>query len=77
MATTVDHISNGRLEVSLSAGWHEGECNAYGIPFPDPRVRQGQFVEALEVLRGCGPRNTRVMRGNTTLSCVDILFSHF
>lgn len=51
MATTVDHILNGRLEVGLGAGWHEGECDAYGISFPETRVRQDQFVEALEVLK--------------------------
>jgi len=51
MATTVDLISKGRLEVGIGMGWHKGECEAYGVPFPEPKIRQAQFMEALEVLR--------------------------
>jgi alkanesulfonate monooxygenase SsuD/methylene tetrahydromethanopterin reductase-like flavin-dependent oxidoreductase (luciferase family) len=32
---TVDHISGGRVEVGLGAGWNELEHRSYGFPFPD------------------------------------------
>src|SRR5262249_56853396 len=34
MATTVDHLSGGRLEVGLGAGWAEVEHTMLGLDFP-------------------------------------------
>jgi F420-dependent oxidoreductase-like protein len=50
MAATVDHISGGRLEFGLGAGWHEGEHRAYGIPFYTVRERQDRLEEAVELI---------------------------
>src|SRR5437870_1634433 len=49
-AVTVDHISNGRLEVGLGAGWYEPEHPAFGIDFPPPGERVDRFQEAVEIL---------------------------
>jgi F420-dependent oxidoreductase-like protein len=51
MALTVDHISNGRLDFGIGAGWHEPEHRMYGIPFPPPRERSDRLEEALQVIR--------------------------
>ncbi len=51
MAATVDHISNGRLDFALGAAWHEGEHNAYGIPFPAVKERQDRLEEAAQLIR--------------------------
>jgi F420-dependent oxidoreductase-like protein len=51
MATTVDHISNGRLEFGIGAGWFEFEHTAYGIPFYTDKERADRLAEALEVIR--------------------------
>jgi alkanesulfonate monooxygenase SsuD/methylene tetrahydromethanopterin reductase-like flavin-dependent oxidoreductase (luciferase family) len=47
---TIDHISNGRLDVGLGAGWYEPEHATFGIDFPPPAERVGRFHEAVEVL---------------------------
>ncbi|TMC73627.1 MAG: LLM class flavin-dependent oxidoreductase [Chloroflexi bacterium] len=50
MAVTVDHISNGRLEVGLGAGWYEPEHTMFGIPFPETKELVGRFREAVQVV---------------------------
>ncbi len=48
-AVTVDHISNGRVDFGVGAGWTEREHEAYGFPFPSARERVDRFAEALEI----------------------------
>jgi F420-dependent oxidoreductase-like protein len=50
MATTVDHISHGRLNFGIGAGWAEFEHRAYGIPFYTARERAERLGEALAVI---------------------------
>jgi len=49
-AVTVDHISGGRVEVGLGAGWNRAEHERYGFPFPELRERMDVFAEQLEVV---------------------------
>ena len=51
MASCVDHISNGRLEFGIGAGWKEMEYKAYGIPFPSVSTRLAQLEEAVQVIK--------------------------
>lgn len=51
MATTVDHISNGRLEFGLGAAWHEYEHEVYGIPFHTVGERLGRLDEAAHLIK--------------------------
>jgi alkanesulfonate monooxygenase SsuD/methylene tetrahydromethanopterin reductase-like flavin-dependent oxidoreductase (luciferase family) len=39
VVATVDHVSGGRVELGLGAGWNQDEHEAYGFPFPDLRER--------------------------------------
>lgn len=48
-AVTVDHISGGRLEFGLGAGWFEPEHEMFGIPFPPNAELVGRFREAVEI----------------------------
>ncbi|HET8527273.1 MAG TPA: TIGR03560 family F420-dependent LLM class oxidoreductase [Gaiellaceae bacterium] len=49
-AATVDHISGGRIELGIGAGWMEREHRAYGFPFPDTPTRLAMFREQLEIV---------------------------
>jgi alkanesulfonate monooxygenase SsuD/methylene tetrahydromethanopterin reductase-like flavin-dependent oxidoreductase (luciferase family) len=49
IATTVDHLSNGRLEFGIGAAWAANEHEMYGISGLDHRV--GLFSEGLQVIR--------------------------
>ena len=51
-AVTVDHISGGRLELGLGAGWYEPEHRMFGIPFPETGELVGRFREAVELIDG-------------------------
>lgn len=51
MAATLDHISGGRLDLGLGAGWMAAEYEAYGIPFPKASVRIAQMEEAIQIIR--------------------------
>ncbi len=50
-ATTVDHISNGRLEFGLGAAWHTYEHDVYGIPFHTTRERLDRLEEAAQLIK--------------------------
>ena len=50
MAVTVDHISGGRLDVGMGAGWYEREHVENGFPFLDAKARFDLFSEQVEVV---------------------------
>jgi F420-dependent oxidoreductase-like protein len=49
-AATADHVSGGRIELGLGAGWMEREHRAFGFPFPEMHVRLAMFAEQLEIV---------------------------
>jgi alkanesulfonate monooxygenase SsuD/methylene tetrahydromethanopterin reductase-like flavin-dependent oxidoreductase (luciferase family) len=49
---TVDHVSGGRMELGLGAGWSQIEFDAYGIPFLPMKDRLDQLEEAVQIIRG-------------------------
>jgi len=48
----VDHMSGGRVELGLGAGWYAEEHVAYGLPFPDAQERFDRFEEQLAIITG-------------------------
>ena len=49
-AITVDHVSEGRMELGVGCGWFEEEHRRFGIPLFEPGVRVDRFSEALEII---------------------------
>lgn len=49
-AVTVDHISDGRVDFGIGAGWWEREHEAYSYVFPSAGDRVSMFEEALEAI---------------------------
>jgi F420-dependent oxidoreductase-like protein len=47
---TADHVSNGRIELGLGAGWHEGEHRAHGFPFDPVKDRMDRLAEQFEII---------------------------
>jgi alkanesulfonate monooxygenase SsuD/methylene tetrahydromethanopterin reductase-like flavin-dependent oxidoreductase (luciferase family) len=50
MAATLQTFTNGRLILSIGAGWKEDEYKAYGYDFPSRSIRLEQLEETAQIL---------------------------
>jgi alkanesulfonate monooxygenase SsuD/methylene tetrahydromethanopterin reductase-like flavin-dependent oxidoreductase (luciferase family) len=50
VAVTADHVSGGRIEVGIGAGWFEREHRQNGFVFPDIGDRFERLTEYVEIL---------------------------
>jgi F420-dependent oxidoreductase-like protein len=51
MATTVDHVSAGRLEFGIGGAWHEYEHQAFAIPFHTVKERLERLNESVHLIK--------------------------
>jgi F420-dependent oxidoreductase-like protein len=51
LAATLDHLSGGRAECGMGAGWFELEHTSLGIPFPPVPERLRALEEAIRIVR--------------------------
>lgn len=51
MLSTLDIISNGRIEFGLSAGWYQREFSSYGFSFPKGSVRVDMLEENIKIIK--------------------------
>jgi alkanesulfonate monooxygenase len=52
LVTTVDHMSGGRLEVGVGAGWNDDDHLPLGLPFPEIDERADLMEDELAILHG-------------------------
>jgi alkanesulfonate monooxygenase SsuD/methylene tetrahydromethanopterin reductase-like flavin-dependent oxidoreductase (luciferase family) len=62
--TTIDHLSSGRVDCAIGAGWHDTEAKAFGFDFPRIGVREDMLEEYAQILRMLFDPEQR--RGNFT-----------
>jgi len=63
VATTVDIVSGGRVEMGIGGGWYEHEWNAYGYGFPSAGDRLGMLDEGVEIMRQLWTEGTATLEG--------------
>jgi F420-dependent oxidoreductase-like protein len=62
-AATADHVSDGRIELGLGAGWMEREHRAYGFPFPETATRLEMLAEQAEIVHRLWTEERVAFRG--------------
>jgi len=65
MAATLDHVSAGRAELGIGAGWFATEHAAYGFAFPEPKDRVDLVEEQLQVITGLFSQDPFSHRGRS------------
>jgi alkanesulfonate monooxygenase SsuD/methylene tetrahydromethanopterin reductase-like flavin-dependent oxidoreductase (luciferase family) len=63
---TVDHLSGGRLEFGLGAGWHAPEFAAFGYDFLPLGRRMDQLDEGMRAMRSLLDNETTSLDGQWT-----------
>lgn len=51
IASTLDHLSNGRLILGLGSGWQRSEYDAHGYPYPSNAERIDQLGDAIKLVK--------------------------
>jgi F420-dependent oxidoreductase-like protein len=63
MAATLDHVSHGRFNLGIGAGWFEGEHTALGFDFKNVPKRLQALDEACQIIRGMFTQETTSLDG--------------
>jgi F420-dependent oxidoreductase-like protein len=63
MMTTIDRISDGRVEVGLGAGWLDAEHSQFGMVLPSVRDRLRMLDEACQVMISLWTQQTSNFEG--------------
>lgn len=62
-AMTVDHVSNGRLELGLGGGYTDGEHGRFGIELPPVGDRRRMYREAVQIVDSLLTKETTTFNG--------------
>jgi F420-dependent oxidoreductase-like protein len=64
MAVTVDHLSGGRLEFGLGAGWAQHEHDMLGLEFGTRNDRADRLEESVQIIRALWTQPRTTFDGN-------------
>src|SRR5262245_3078275 len=63
MAATMQHLTRGQFILSLGAGWHKEEYDAYNFDFATPGARVEQLAETIEIVRALWTQSPATYHG--------------
>jgi alkanesulfonate monooxygenase SsuD/methylene tetrahydromethanopterin reductase-like flavin-dependent oxidoreductase (luciferase family) len=63
MGATMQQLTGGRFIMSLGAGWHKEEYDAYNFDFASPGARVEQLAETIEILRAMWTQSPATYHG--------------
>ena len=63
VASTIDSMSDGRLEFAIGAGWYDQEYKAYGYDYPTAGVRLKMLEEALQIYIAMNTKDKATFNG--------------
>ena len=63
MAVTVDHVSGGRLEFGIGAGWAENEHAMLGLEFGTRNDRADRLEESVQIIRSLWTQSRTTFEG--------------
>jgi alkanesulfonate monooxygenase SsuD/methylene tetrahydromethanopterin reductase-like flavin-dependent oxidoreductase (luciferase family) len=63
MLSTLDIISEGRIELGIGAGWHKEEYRQYGYDFPPAPIRIEQLDESITIIKSMWTEGRATFRG--------------
>ena len=63
VAATVDHVSGGRAEMGIGAGWYEHEWRAYGYGFPTAPERLRMLNEGVQIMKQAWTEGVATLAG--------------
>jgi probable F420-dependent oxidoreductase len=63
IASTLDHVSNGRLMLGLGSGWEREEYDAHNYSYPSNSERLDQLADAIKLLKAMWTQDEPTYRG--------------
>lgn len=63
MFSTIDHATDGRVELGIGASWSPEEHRAHGFPYPPFKERLGRLQESLAIITGLWTQDRTTVEG--------------
>jgi probable F420-dependent oxidoreductase len=63
IASTLDHLSNGRLVLGIGSGWQRSEYDAHGYAYPSNVERLEQLHDAIKLIKAMWTEDEPTYRG--------------
>lgn len=63
IASTLDHLSNGRLVLGLGSGWQRSEYDAHGYPYPSNLERLDRLDDGIKLIKAMWTEDEPIYKG--------------